>query len=93
MTFKEFMDELKRESDVGPDALMVPVNSDLLKRCVVEIERLTRENERMREFIESLDGKTIAIRSEGDTFIDDGIVVAADILNTPDEQSGQEVDP
>lgn len=39
---------------------------------------------RLRTFIQSLDGKTIAIRCEDNTFIDDGIIVAADII---DEQS------
>lgn len=43
------------------------------------------ENRRLREFIQSLDGKTIAIRSSDNTFIDDGIVVAADILSPAGE--------
>lgn len=36
--------------------------------------------ERLRAYIQALDGKTIAIRGENNTFIDDGIIVATDVL-------------
>lgn len=39
---------------------------------------LEAENKRLQDFIWSLDGKTIAIRGDGGTFIDDGVVVASD---------------
>jgi len=41
----------------------------------------TVEIARLRAFIQSLDGKTIAIRCEDNTFIDDGIIVADDIID------------
>lgn len=41
-----------------------------------------RENAKLRAFIESLDGKMICIMGDGDTVIDDGIIVASDILNS-----------
>ena len=40
------------------------------------------EIERLRTYIQSLDGKTIAIRGEGNMFIDDGVIVASDILDS-----------
>lgn len=45
-----------------------------------DIRQMLGEIERLRAFVQSLDGKTIAIRGEGDTFVDDGIIVASDIL-------------
>lgn len=45
------------------------------------IAKLRAENERLRTFILTLDGKTICIRTDGDMFIDDGIIVASDILS------------
>ncbi len=44
-----------------------------------QVERLQAEIERLRAYIESLDGKHIGIRADN-CFIDDGIVVASDIL-------------
>jgi hypothetical protein len=41
---------------------------------------------RLRAFIESLDGKTIGIRGDGNTFTDDGIVVASDILDEQEKK-------
>lgn len=47
------------------------------------------EIERLRAYIWSLDGKHICIRADnGATFIDDGIIVATDILGSAHEQSG-----
>jgi len=45
-----------------------------------KIAKLQAENARLRAYIESLDGKTLCVRGDGDTFIDDGIVVASDII-------------
>ena len=46
-----------------------------------ELASAKAEIERLRAFIESLDGKHICICADGGTtFIDDGIVVASDIL-------------
>lgn len=48
------------------------------------------ENERLRAFIQSLDGKTICIRcDDGKSFVDDGIIVASDILGAAYEQSAR----
>ena len=44
-----------------------------------QIEQLQAEVEHLRTYIESLDGKHIGIRADN-CFIDDGIVVASDIL-------------
>jgi hypothetical protein len=68
--------------------------SDLLRSCVCDDsvcnsvrEGAAYEIERLRAYIQSLDGKTICIRGEGDTFIDDGIIVASDILGISDQQT------
>lgn len=34
----------------------------------------------LEKYIEDIDGKTVCIRCDGDTFIDDGIVVASDVV-------------
>lgn len=47
--------------------------ADMLRKAADEIERL-------RAFIQSLDGKTICIATDGGTFIDDGVIVASDIV-------------
>lgn len=44
------------------------------------------EIERLRAYIRSLDGKHIGTRTDGNTFVDEGVIVAADILG-PSEQS------
>ncbi len=46
-----------------------------------EIERLRAENERMMTFIQSLDGRYYGLMSsDGQSFLDEGYVVADDIL-------------
>lgn len=52
-----------------------------------ERDDLRDEIERLRSYIWSLDGKHIGISADnGATFIDDGIIVATDILGSDHEQ-------
>lgn len=51
------------------------------------LTRADTENERLRAFIESLDGKYICIKAD-DGFIDDGIIVAADIVREQRVEAG-----
>jgi hypothetical protein len=79
-----------RPDDVGR---MIEAHIGNLKIGKEEAERHAREHmvkasaeiKRLRAYIWSLDGKTIAIRGEGNTFIDDGIIIAADVVREPEQ--------
>lgn len=81
--------ELRREMRAEIERLQARlVESD---RIADGYYRLLREasdkNERLRSYIWSLDGKHIGISADnGATFIDDGIIVATDILGSDHEQ-------
>lgn len=49
--------------------------------------KLEAENDRLRAYIRSLDGKYVGTSADGVTFLDEGIIVAADILGSDHEQS------
>lgn len=50
----------------------------------IENESLRADNERLRKYIESLDGKHIGCRTDdGEAFIDEGIIVASDVFAHP----------
>lgn len=66
---------------VSPEAVAAASTANIqnvVRMAIQDIQRMSAEIQRLRAFIWTLDGKTIAIRGEGDTFIDDGIVVASD---------------
>lgn len=67
-----FFDAL-RDPDWRPRRSHIETARNELRDAATELKRL-------RAFIQSLDGKTIGIRAEGNTFIDDGIIVASDIV-------------
>ena len=43
------------------------------------------EIKRLQSYIQSLDGKHVGARTDGNTFLDEGCIVAADILNPLDK--------
>lgn len=53
-------------------------------------QSLEAEIGRLRAYIESLDGKTICIAGENNTFIDDGVVVASDIIGSHEQREDTE---
>ncbi len=53
----------------------------------IGVDALRAENERLRAYIWTLDGKTVCTRIDGNNFIDEGIIVASDIAPLGDQQS------
>jgi hypothetical protein len=73
------LDELKRVQRLGGDTYSSAEVIGIVGRAKDEIERL-------RTYIQALDGKHIGTRADGGkTFIDEGIIVASDVCGN--EQS------
>lgn len=60
------------------------------KGVASNIEEGIAEIKRLRDYIWSLDGKTICTRTDGDTFIDEGFIRASDIVPLDHQQSTRE---
>lgn len=56
---------------------------EIWSQAIAEIERL-------RDFIQSLDNMTVCFRGANNTFIDNGIIVAADIIGVHEQRESGE---